>query len=81
MLPLFGEANSNEIVLEGENQVKLKYLTAAMTILRSSGKSTSITWLRFFIDGDGSLSKFIVKAFLAYWYCHGICCQMVLKMD
>lgn len=39
------------IVLENEDQVKLKYQTTAIIVLRSSGKST-YTWLRFINEDD-----------------------------
>lgn len=63
---MFGEANAMGIVLKGGDQVKLKYLTAATTALRSSGKSTYAMLLRFFYEEDGSRSDFVVKAFLSY---------------
>lgn len=53
------------IVLENEDQVKLKYQTTAIIVLRSSGKST-YTWLRF-INGTMKHFEFIFKAFVAYW--------------
>lgn len=55
------------IVLEGEVQVRLKYLTTAMAASTSTGKSAYTTWLRFFYEGDGSQSEFMDEAFLAYW--------------
>lgn len=39
MLPLFGEANDVAIVLEENDQVKLKHLTATMAASRTFGKS------------------------------------------
>lgn len=48
-LVLFGGANSTGVKLEGEDQVKLKYLVAAITASRSSRKSTYVTWPRFFM--------------------------------
>lgn len=63
-LPLFNEANPMEIVLDGDNQLKLKYLLATITALRSSEKSTYATWLRFFHERDASISDFMVEAFL-----------------
>lgn len=43
--------------------MKLKYLTVAMSALRSLGKSSYITWLRFFNEGNGSRSRLMVQAF------------------
>lgn len=39
-----------------------------MTSLRSSGTSTYATWLGFFIKGEGSWSRFVVKAFLDWLF-------------
>lgn len=54
MLPMFGEANAVGIILEEDDQVKLKFLTIFMTSSRMSGKLTQVTRLRFFDKGDGS---------------------------
>lgn len=43
LLLMFGEANAMGIILEGEDQVNLKYLTVAMTSSRLSGKLTYAT--------------------------------------
>lgn len=40
MLPLFREANAMGIILDGDEQSKLKYLTIAMIALKILGKST-----------------------------------------
>lgn len=53
-------------VLKGDDQTKLKYLAATMATLRTSGKSTYLTWLWFFVKGGGSMSSYIVEAFLSY---------------
>lgn len=53
MLSIFREANAKEIVLEEDDEGKLKYLTSAKTTSRTIGKSTYVTWLRFFDEGDG----------------------------
>lgn len=45
MLPLFSEARPIKIVLEENNQVKLKYLTVTMAASRMCGKSTYPTCL------------------------------------
>lgn len=60
---MFGEADAMGIGLEGEDQVTLKYLMIAMSALRSSSKSSYITWLRFFDEGDGSRSSLMPEAF------------------
>lgn len=65
-LPLFGRENTMAIVLDTNNQVHLKYLMMVMTASRSSKKSTYTTRLLFYDEGDGSCSKFMVEAFLAY---------------
>lgn len=43
MLPLFRVANAVRIVLEEDDQVKLKYLIAAMAASWTSGKITYTT--------------------------------------
>lgn len=43
MLPMFGEANDMGIVLEEEDEVKLRYLTSTMIATRTSDKSTYAT--------------------------------------
>lgn len=55
------EANVVGIILEEDEQVKSKYLTVAMAISRTSGKSTYATWLS---EGDGSKSGYVMKAIL-----------------
>lgn len=40
------------MVLEGQDEVKLLYLTSTITTLKTSGKSTYNTQLRFFIKND-----------------------------
>lgn len=47
------------------------FLMETVATSRSSGKSTYATRLKFFDDGDGSHSDFVVETFLAYlllWY-------------
>lgn len=56
-----------EVVLEGEYKVKLPCLTSAMSASSTSGKLKYATCLRFFNEGDGSLSGCIMEAYLAYW--------------
>lgn len=46
---------------------KMKYVLAAMTSSRLSGKSTYVSWLRFFYRGDSSRSDCIVEVCLSYW--------------
>lgn len=48
MLPVFGVGNAMIVVLEGEDEVKLCYLTPAMITSKASGKCTYDSWLRFF---------------------------------
>lgn len=45
MVALFREANTMGIVLKGDDQTKLNYLTATMATLRTSGKFTYLTLL------------------------------------
>lgn len=54
MLSLFVEANTMGIILEGDDQTKLKYLTFDMAASKALGKLTSATWLRLFDEGDDS---------------------------
>lgn len=63
ILSIFGETKAMGD-LKGEDEQKLCYLTSAMTSVRSFGKSTYATWLGFFINGEGSWSRCLVKAFL-----------------
>lgn len=66
MVALFREANTMGIVLKGDDQTKLNYLTATMATLRTSGKFTYLTLLWLFDEGDGSSSGYIMEAFLSY---------------
>lgn len=66
MLPLFGEAHTMVSFWRRMIKRKLKYLVAAMAASRTFEKSTYATWLRFFYEGDGSRSGYVVDAFLAY---------------
>lgn len=63
MLPIFEEANAIWVVLEGDNQTKLKYLTAAMVASKTSDKLIYETWLRLFDKGDSSRSSYVMEAF------------------
>lgn len=56
MLPLFGEANIVGIVLDEDDQVKVKYLIAARATSRMSGKLTYLNWLQFLDEGDDGRS-------------------------
>lgn len=49
-----------------EDEVKLRYLTFAMTASKTSSKSTYAIWLRFFNEKEGSQSEYVVHAFLSY---------------
>lgn len=66
MLPMFGEANPVEVILEEEDRVKLNYLTSIMTAWRTTCKFSYATWLNFFDKGDYSKSGYVVEAFLSY---------------
>lgn len=50
-----------------KDELKLRYLTSAMTTSRTSGKSTYATCLRFFPEPEWSRNKYAVEVFLAYW--------------
>lgn len=69
LLLIFGEAHTVGIVLEREDHMKLK----------SSKKLTYATWFRFFDEGDGDWSKFVIESFVTY-YCRGMCRKVVRKM-
>lgn len=47
MLLIFKEVNAMPVVLEKEDEMKLRYLTSAMTTLQMFGKSTYATWIHF----------------------------------
>lgn len=64
-LRLFAVANDMGTVLGEEDQVKMKCLMTMMTGSKSSGKLTYATCLKFFDEGDGDRSYFIIEAFLA----------------
>lgn len=49
--------HDTRVVLEGKDQIKMKYLTISMTNSRSPRKSSYATWLRFSYEGDSSWSK------------------------
>lgn len=55
------EDNAMGMVVKGEDEEKLRYLTSAMTASRSSRKSTYETWLGFSMKrraaGAGALSS------------------------
>lgn len=52
------------MIFEGEDEVKLQYLTSGMTASRRSAKLTYDTWQRFFDEGDDSRSGCVIKAFV-----------------
>lgn len=54
VLQMFGDVNAMGMVLEGQHEVKLPYLTFTMTVLKMYGKSTYTTWIRLFEERDGS---------------------------
>lgn len=49
---MFRETTGMGLVMEEEEQVKLKYGTTVPTSGKSSQKSTNATWLRFFSEGN-----------------------------
>lgn len=53
------------VVLVGEDEIKLWYLTSTVTASKTFGKSTYATWLRYF-EGEESQSRCMVEL-LAYW--------------
>lgn len=59
-----GEANVM-LVLDEDNQVKLKYLLATMAA-RDRPKYTQCHVVTIFYEGDGNRSDFVAEAFLAY---------------
>lgn len=48
VLPMF-KANGAMVVLEKDDQVKMKYLTVAMIASRASGKLAYVSWLCFLV--------------------------------
>lgn len=47
MLPIFREVNAMPVVLEKEDEMKLRYLTSTMTTLKMFGELTYPTWIHF----------------------------------
>lgn len=66
MLPLFGDANVVGIVLEEDDQLKLKYLTTTITPSWTCAKLTYASCSVSLKKWDDSMSCYVVKAFLAY---------------
>lgn len=54
------------VVLKGEDEVKLDNLNSAMIASRTSDNSSYATWINFNAR-DGSMSDYVIEAFLAYW--------------
>lgn len=55
------------VVLEEEDEVKLRFLTSAMTASRMCGKSTYTTWIHIMDEGHGSRSGYVLEALLTFW--------------
>lgn len=51
ILPVFGDKMALGVVLEGEDEVMLCYLTSTMTTSKPPGNSMYVIWLRFFDGG------------------------------
>lgn len=69
LLTLFGESSVIGIVLEGDDQTKLKYLTNVMAILKSLRKSKYAAWLWFSNEGSGNRSSGSIPVILTYMVC------------
>lgn len=61
VLPMFGDVNAMGVALEGEDEVKLCYLTSAMTASRTSDKSIYVTSIRFSNEGDDNRSGSVLS--------------------
>lgn len=67
-LSLYEEANSMGTEFEGEDEDNLQGLVAAICHSKatSSSKSTYLSWIRYFDKGEGSCSRLVLEALLAY---------------
>lgn len=45
----------------------LQFLIFTMRAFKMTGKSTYITWLRYFDEVEGSQSGLVLKTMLSYW--------------
>lgn len=71
LLPFFGEANVKGIVLQEEDQLKLKFLLEEMMLQSHRGNPTNAIWLGFSYEGNNSRSNLGIEAFPTYclsWY-------------
>lgn len=68
LLPLFGEAHATSIILDGEDQKRVDFLTRSLSKPKySTNKATYLPWGKYFDEGgEGSNSAFQVEAFLDY---------------
>lgn len=63
LLPLFTNHGAG-IVLTKEEEKTVQLLNAA---LRVSNKSTYISWIRYFREGEGRQKGVMVEALQSYW--------------
>lgn len=66
MMSLYGVRNVMGIVLEDDDEAKLKFLTSVTTAFKTSGKSTCISWLRYFDEGKGNQIRLVLEDLLSY---------------
>lgn len=74
LLPLFGKGNTIRVVLEEENQIKLKFLMAAMTTSRILGNLTYPILLRLFYEGDSKPLRVRCRGILSW-------CVMFVELE
>lgn len=67
LLP-YKEVYAMGLIFEGEDEDKLQQLTAASSHSKvaSSSKSTYAPWIHYFEEGEGSRSRLVLEALLAY---------------
>lgn len=64
------------IVLEGEDQTKLRYLTVVIAASKMSGKSSYMAWLWFFDEG---MAIGVVTSWMTSWQTGSPCmCYQVI---
>lgn len=61
VLPMSRDVNAMGVILEGEDEVKLRYLTSPMTASRTSGKSIYATSIRFSNEGGDNRSDSVLS--------------------
>lgn len=64
---LLRNRNAMGVVLKGEDEAKLRYLTFAMTASKMHGKLTYTAWLRYFDKKRAELVRVLGGTLLAYW--------------